>query len=423
MKKTSDIILVVLSLLAIMIGSLVFDRIVVGYIFVICLIWGYKEKSFFNPYYLFAITPLSLLLYVNLSSNYMLELTARTWGLAILNMTAFLLAVRNTLFFNAWNTCKGPNDNKLLIHTLLLAAIGLFSGFFSYFVGKPFFLSSVFQLCTVPALICSLKSKNKILIIGILAIFLGSSLSLLSKSLVLTYLLAVLIGVEKYFIYSKRQRKNIAVLSVIGILIMVMSFVFANKDRESLSSDETVDYYSQYGNVEWNSNTTLFMPYMYLTTPWANLQYLTESQDTRTYGLWLLRPLVGYLQLDDKFQSQYHLSAYSSFNTFTFISCNFKDFGYWLSFISSIFLGIFVKKIYSRYCYSRSPLDVACYVYVGQAVLEMFFSNEFFMLSFPFTIVIIMALYKLVFFSKSQPQLEREFSIIKYYINRKSKKR
>ena len=197
-----------------------------------------------------------------------------------------------------------------------------------------------------------------------------------------------------------------ATLAILGIIVMVLSFSFANKDRESMSSAEVVDYYSQYGGIEWNQNTALFMPYMYLTTPWANLQYLTETQDTRTFGLWLIKPILGYAQLDDCFQKQYYIQAYSSFNTLTFISCNFKDFGYWLSVISSLLLGIFVKKIYSRYQKSHSALDVACYVLVGLAVLEMFFSNEFFTQSFPFTIVIIMAIYKLVFFPKNKPQLE-----------------
>ena len=187
---------------------------------------------------------------------------------------------------------------------------------------------------------------------------------------------------------------------------MVLSFTFANKDRGTRSAQDTVDYYTKYSDIEWNSPNALFMPYMYLTTPWANLQYLMESQDERTYGLWLFKPLLGYLQLDENYKPEYRMRAYSTFNTFTFISTNFKDFGYWLSILSSLLLGFFVKKVYSRYRKSRSPLDVACYVYVGLAVLEMFFSNEFFTQSFPFTIVIIMGLYKLFFFNKSKPQLE-----------------
>ena len=131
-----------------------------------------------------------------------------------------------------------------------------------------------------------------------------------------------------------------------------------------------------------------------MTTPWSNLQYVTETQPKSTNGLWTIKPLLGYAQLDDTFENNYKLEPYSSFNTFTYIVCGYKDFGFWGSVVMSLFLGFFVKKVYSRYKVSQSPFDVAIYVCAGLAVVEMFFSNHFFMQSYPFTIVIIMELYK-----------------------------
>lgn len=406
MKKSSGVIVAIAALLVAISGSIIVSRVFVVLLFVLCILLGRKEQSFLNPYYLFSVAPLSLLIYVNISGNYMTELTPKTWGLAIINMVAFILSVFYSSDFKRLKNCTGPSDKQLIIHTLILTVIGLFSEAFEYFMGKPFFLASVLKICSVPAIICALKSKRKVLIITVLALFVGSSIGFLSKSSVLTYIIALLIGIEKYYIKTQRGRKLMAVYSAIGVFVMVIAFTFANKDRGSRDASETVEYYEQYGNVEWDSPDALFMPYMYLTTPWANLQYLTETQDERTYGLWLIRPLMGYLQLDEHFKSSYKMHAYSTFNTFTFIACNYMDFGYWLSIISSVFLGFFVKKVYSRYRRSRSALDVACYVYVGLAVLEMFFSNEFFTQSFPFTIVIIMGIYKLFFFSNTPPQLE-----------------
>lgn len=406
MKKSFGVFVTIAALLVVLSGSVIVSRLFVAFLFVLCILIGRKESSFLNPYYLFSVTPLSLLIYVDISGNFMMELTSQTWGLAIINIVAFVLAVYYTSDFRQLKNCTGPSDRKLLIHSLIFTAIGLFSEVFEYLMGQPFFLASILKLCSVPAIICALKSKNKILIVLVLALFIGSSLGFLSKSAVLTYLIALLIGIEKYYINTDRDRKKVAVLSLVGVFVMVLAFSFANKDRGAQDSSETVDYYEEYGDVDWSSPDALFLPYMYLTTPWANLQYLTETQDERTYGLWLIRPLLGYLQLDDNFKSSYQMRAYSSFNTLTFVSCNFKDFGYWFSIITSILLGIFVKKIYSRYKRSRSALDVACYVFVGLAVLEMFFSNEFLTQSFPFTIVIIMAMYKLFFFYNHKPQLE-----------------
>lgn len=406
MKKAFGIFVTIVALLVVLSGSIVASRIFVAFLVGLCLVLGSKEKSFLNPYYLFSVTPLSLLIYVDISSNFMMELSSRTWGLAIINMVTFILSVYYSGDFKQLKTCKGPSDKQLVLHTLILMSIGLFSEVFEYLIGQPFFLASIMKLCSVPAIICALKSKKKILIITVFALFVGSSIGFLSKSAVLTYIVALLIGIEKYYIKTKRDRKFMAVLSVMGVLVMILAFTFANKDRGTRTASEAVDYYEQYGNVEWDSPDALFMPYMYLTTPWANLQYVTETQDERTYGLWLLRPVMGYLQLDDHFESSYRMRAYSTFNTFTYIGCNYKDFGYWFSIITSILLGLFVKKIYSRYKVTKSALDVACYVCVGLAVLEMFFNNEFLMQSFPFTIVIIMALYKLLFFFNNKPQLE-----------------
>ena len=406
MSKSFGLFLILSSVVVVLTGSIIASRVFVAFLFGLCIVMGSKESSLLNPYYLFSVTPLSLLLYVNISGHFMMELTSKTWGLAIINIVAFILAVYFTKDYGRPRGCTGPSDKKLVAHTIILAAIGLFSEVFEYFLGRPFFLASVLKICTVPAIICALKSKNRFLILVVLSLFIGSSVGFLSKSAVLTYILAVLIGIEKYYIRTARERKLIAILSAIGVIVMVFAFSFANKDRGVQAASETVDYYEEYGDVNWDSPDALFMPYMYLTTPWANLQYLTETQDDRTNGLWLIRPLLGYLQLDGLFKESYQMRAFSTFNTLTFISCNFKDFGYWFSIITSILLGIFVKKIYSRYKISKSALDVACYVYVGIAVLEMFFSNEFLTQSFPFTIVIVMAIYKFFFFRNSKPQLE-----------------
>ena len=57
---------------------------------------------------------------------------------------------------------------------------------------------------------------------------------------------------------------------------------------------------------------------------------------------------------------------------------------------------------------SRSPFDVACYVLTAIATLEMFFSNHFFMQSYPFTIVILMELYKKFIIQKKQIEIEAD---------------
>lgn len=402
------------SLIGVALNSVSVCRISVLVILLTCILRGRQEKYFINPYYLFAFVPFSLLIYENIS-NYTMDLNVSTWILAIINMTAFLIAVDFTSSYKKIKRCIGCGQNRTLIrNTLILLGLGFAPTVFQLIFGMTMPLASVLSLFSTAAIVCAIKSKNRYLIILVTGIFILSWIDNVSKSTILTFCIACLICYEKYFISTAKQRKKLIILSSIAIVVMIMAFSFANQSRGSASGSAAVDYYTKYGGLVWNKNDNLLMPYMYLTTPWANLQYVIETQNTRSYGLWLLKPLIGYFQLDNYFEQYYKMKAYSNFNTFTYIACNFKDFGYWGSCISTIFLGFFSKKVYSRYCQSRSPLDVACYILVAQAVLEMFFSNEFFTQSFPFTIVIIVGIYKVIFCKHCDLELENYYCEGKY---------
>ena len=400
-------LILVATLISVALNTNIGCRIAVLMLLVLCIFRGRREKYLINPYYLFAITPLSLLIYVNLSYNYMVDLTVHTWILAIINMAAFLIAMDFTPNYRSTYRCIGAGEGeKLIKNTAALLVMGFLPSVYRSITGTIMPLASVFSLFTSAGLVCALKSKNKKVIICVLIAFAVSYWGYVSKSSILSLALGILIGFEKYYLSTRKQKITLIALSGVGLLVMVFAFTFANQDRGTVTAAESVAYYARYGGVTWNRNNALLMPYMYLTTPWANLQHVIETQNTRTYGLWLIKPILGYLQLDNLFEKEYLLSAYSNFNTLTFIATQFKDFGYWGSIISSVFLGYFTKKVYSRHVLSRSPLDVASYVLVGQAVLQMFFSNEFFTQSFPFTIVIIMGIYKYVFCRRNEIELE-----------------
>lgn len=415
----SALLIIITSLIGVVLNSVPVCRVSVLVILIICILRGRQEQYFLNLYYLFAFVPFSLLIYENIS-NYTMDLSVSTWILAIVNMSAFLIAVDFTAPYKRLIRCIGAGKDRILIeNTLILFLLGFSPTIFQAIFKIAMPLASVLTLFSTAALVCAIKSKNKYLIIFVTAIFMFSWISYVSKSTILTFCVACLICYEKYYILTEKQHRRLIILSSVAVIVMIMAFSFANQSRGSMSGSAAVEYYTKYGGLVWNRSGNLLMPYMYLTTPWANLQYVVETQNTRSYGLWLLKPLIGYFQLDDLFEQYYSMKAYSNFNTFTYIACNFKDFGYWGSCVSSIFLGFFSKKIYSRYCKSKSPLDTACYVLVAQAVLEMFFSNEFYTQSFPFTIVIIIGIYKFIFCKQCDVELEDSVFEEKMYYERK----
>lgn len=376
---------------------------------IICILRGKAERYFLNPYYMFILVPFTLLIYTKMS-KYHLKLTDNTYIIAIINIVTFIMAMDLTPEYKHFERCKGVGEGRqVTINAIILLGLGFLPTVYFIIVGHSMPLASVISLFSTGAVLCALKSKKKKLIIFVSLCFILSWVKYVSKSAILTFSIAMIIGFEKYYVRSIEQKRKLVALSVVGVVLMIFAFSFANQGRSNAYGRDALDYYTKYGGVKWKGNALLFMPYMYLTTPWTNLQYVMETQPTHTYGLWAIKPLLNYLQIDGIFSDYYVLQPYSNFNTFTFIACCFKDFGFWGSCISSAFLGIFTKKIYSRYKVSKSPLDVTCYVLLSQAVLEMFFSNHFYTQSYPFTIVIIMGIYKMVFCKKYQPELEQMY--------------
>ena len=407
-KKTfiTAMLILLTAIIGVIFNSPIVCRVCVLLLFVICILRGMREKYLLNPYYMFALVPFTLLIYANIS-NYHLDLTVNTWLIAIINIAAFVIALDFTPEYKHLEKCKGVGEGRQLVeHTIILLVLGFMPTIYTLVLGESMPLASVFTLLSSAAIVCALKSKKKVLIGTVFFIFVISWIGYVTKSTILTFAIAILISYEKYYVESAKQKRRLVVLAVLGLLLMIVAFSFANQGRENASGMSALQYYTTHGGVTWNRSASLFMPYMYLTTPWANLQYVMETQANHTYGLWLIKPFIGYLQLDRLFQQYYSIRAYSSFNTFTYIAVCFKDFGFLGSCISSAFLGFFTKKVYSRFRLSRSPLDVTCYVLVAQAVVEMFFSNHFFMQSYPFTIVIIMGLYKLTLAKKDEIELE-----------------
>lgn len=367
------------------------SKIATAIILIMCILIGRKEKYISNPYFLFILCPISLLVYMNLGSAYMVDLTVSTINLGNINMLTFI----STLYYtpdikrrdNFINIIKTRSLEFHAVFFWILSILGRFI--------PP--LASILWIFSVPAIVCAIKSKKIIMyclvaIMFVTSIFSGGA----SKTSVMVYCVILLICFEKFFINTQKEKKKVLILCCFAAAFMVFSFSFANKDRGNYDADQGLSTYADRG-IEWSYNSSFFMPYMYLTNGWTNLQYITETTHERTNGLWLAKPILGYLQLKGGLEETYKISSYSSFNTPTYIACGYIDFGYWGSLIVSILLGIFVKRIYSSYKYSKSPFDVSCYCMVALGTVEMFFSNHFLMQSYPITCVILMELYKYLF--------------------------
>jgi hypothetical protein len=377
-----------------------------------CLYRGRREGNWTNPYYLFALTPASLLIYsANISTVYLVPLKDGTLLIALLNMLSFLIALGGNRNLSSDKPEKeialGLNKRKKINHSIILLLISLTPIFFMAAIGVEMPFGSIIALLYFPAIAFAVSTKSKRFILFFLCIVLLRLIQGFDKTGLLFIFITVIVSVEKYLIGNRKNRRKfllglIAALIVFLLLFELRDYIRSGKTVLSYfsggrSSYDNTAYYSENNVIIWSGPKSLLLPYMYFTTPWTNLQFVMETQNTRTFGLWLFKPILGYLMMDSTFTNYYVLTPYSSFNTFTFISVLFKDFGYLGSCFGSLILGLFVRKIYLGFKKTKSPFFVACYALTACAVLEMFFSNHFLGQSYPFTILLLMFVYNKFF--------------------------
>ena len=233
----------------------------------------------------------------------MMDLEPSTWRIAIINIAAFVFAMALAPEVNAKNHINREyvGDQGLNVHAIVLGIVGigpmLLYGVFG--IAIPFY--SIFGLLSIPALCCGIVSKNKLLTACLMIFTLLTWTNNVSKSTILATCLCILICYELYYIRSRRDRIRFAALCGVGLIVMILAFTYANQVRGSKTAESQLEYYVRYGNVRWSGMAVFFMPYMYLETPWTNLQYVMQTQDVRTYGLWLIKPFLNYLQIDSWF--------------------------------------------------------------------------------------------------------------------------
>ena len=382
------------------------SRFIVVCIFIWCVYRGLHEDYYINPYILFSLTPLSLMIYSDQISNYFLRpLNQRTWIIAIINMVAFLIAMtlanrklvlEKNIYKLSFMSVK-LSDQSLKIHAIVLFIIGKIPDLILMATGIAIPFGHFFSMCQFLGIAVAYKSGFKRLAYVFCGLyFIVSLLTTFNKTnfLMLTMVLLICLEGEAE---TKKQRRKVVLFTVLGALFLV---VIAFPLKEFLSRGGSINdffesdlnalpaYYA--GRITWNGPMQLMMPYMYFTTPWNNLQYIMETTREHTYGLWLLKPLLGYIQVAGMIDAYTDLTPYqNAFNTYGFISVQYIDFGMIGSTISSIVLGTFVGKVYRRYRHCTDGFNIGCYGLVACATLEMFFSNHFFGQSYPFTILIV----------------------------------
>lgn len=377
----------------------------------ICVSKGLSEDTLLNPYYLFLLAPISLLLYSEkVSVYYLLPLENKTWLIAIMNMYVFVLSMmigQNSHYSDKYIETEFRREDKYctLNSTIIMFALGLFPTIYQLIVGHSLFGSQFFYMMTFIGFVLGYRCNHrKLAIILLLVSKLLQMAIYFNKSIILQTTLVLIVSMEVTSKDKATKRKVVIIAGIVTVFTIVIGFVLkpylatGGLLSNFLSDYSTTDVLNRMGNrVQWSYNPLFLSPYFYLTTPWCNLQYTMSNLTEHTYGLWLIKPFLGWIQLSEGIKAYSALVPYRfAYNTFGFVTVQYVDFGLMGSCISSVILGLFVGKQYKKIKVCNTSLNIANYALVSCAVFEMFFSNHFLMTSYPFTIAFVSWIFKTI---------------------------
>jgi hypothetical protein len=379
-----------------------------GVVFLILLRLGGMERSLFNPFYLFSITPLSLMIYnPEISPHFLTPINFEVGGITFLGLSLFILGL---YLVKPKPKDAAPNgfENQHFWVFLLIGTIPHIIGIM--IAGLPIIaqgsvdlqrvayaipIISQFSIFLPLSIICAFQQKKTYKILLSISLSLFFAIIIVSKFSILLSLSFIIFSVVKYggrhYISSMIR---VSFLAMPLILILLFSKVYdlrgeqeqsETKWRQQISTE--VDFIETYGDF-------VYLPYLYATSPWSNLAHTIEVQENYTYGLTSIRPFISLLQLDDFYQLDQKPIFQWPMNTHAFIADFYRDFGFIGVMLLSLLLGVFVKRIYLNAESVNDTLHDGLWVVVGFATLMMFFSNHFTSVGYPLTTFVLFAFYR-----------------------------
>lgn len=376
---------------------------------VICIVKGIKENYVINPYFLFTIVPISLLMYdLSVSTHYLVSLRDDTYELAIYNICMALLGlfIGQQIHFgysNTWNKSINQMERHLAKHAKIMMLIGMIPTLYGCIFGASYLISmnlnelksmvnsaplaSIFQLFLYLGIMCALKSRDKKTTGMCLSALVFSIILNFSKTTVVMMCICLIIYFYDLSLINPKVRKYFLTVVLGALILTFASFTIYNNIRFDYDINGYFDDLGYVGNI----SQTWFLPIMYVISPWSNLQYIVDTTAEYTHGLWLLKPILSYLQIDGLWADSFELvPRYQAFNTYTFISVYYRDFGFIGSGICSFVLATYIIYIYKlKKRFPNSPHISTIFALNMYATVMMFFNNHFQQLSYPFTIFII----------------------------------
>lgn len=233
-------------------------------------------------------------------------------------------------------------------------------------------VSSIIE-CILIYIYKKLFSNDKSLflnVIFIISIFILTSI-LASGQLLIT--ITGIIVVKNYITGGKLNPKVFIRFAILGILIFVLLTGFIR------SSTFDISYIKQIGKPTINipdKLSFLFLPYLYISTSFENLQLQIQNQNKLYYGTETLFPLWAFSFLKGHFEFQHYITP-EGFNVGTYLRNYYGDYGFFGTMIMPFLLGFIIAILYYSLRYKPTIFKIFIYSLCVYSLAISFFVNAF----------------------------------------------
>ena len=376
----------------------------------VCLIaLGRKEREAINPYYLFALTPFSLLLYSDSVSSVFLPKIALE---AQLNIMLAIYSYLGGLMTIRWKGCDVQRSSTKAYSFTVVLMIGLAPHFLGLMAaGIPILASDVnaakesyvlpiigqFSIFLPITMLIAFHRQNRTLIL--VSVTLSAFFSIISASK-FYILFNALFFISAYIKYGGRDifviRPIYFLIAAVAAVPFLFEAVFAARDATNQLDffwRQEVVFQSQF--LDQVGDYT-YLPYLYLTTPWSNFSYVVELEPEFSFGSRTVFSLASVFQLDDLLNISPRPIRMPQFNTHAYLTDFYLDFGLAGVILLSYLLGVLVKWSYLKALKQTDVMSDGIWISIGFASFLLFFSNHFTGQSYPVLSVLVFGAYRLI---------------------------
>lgn len=228
-------------------------------------------------------------------------------------------------------------------------------------------------VCVLIYIYKNLFPRNRPLFLNVIftiSIFILTSI-LASGQLLMT--ITGIIVVKNYINGGKLNPKDFIRFAILGILIVALLTGFIRTS----SFDNT--YIKRIGKPTINlpdELSFLFLPYLYISTGFENLQLQIQNQNKLYYGTETLFPLWAFSFLKGHFEFQHYITP-EGFNVGTYLRNYYGDYGFCGTMIMPFLLGLIITIFYCSLRDKSTVLKILIYSLCIYSLIIVFFANAF----------------------------------------------